>query len=591
MPTETGPTPELYFATVRAIGTPLQKTIVDPLVNALQCANFHLESQKLSDRLYELEPTSSVLSGLIPKPNVSGTNRYLALMNVGDYIRSATQRSDAVLMEGLRYLNSRGRELARAEATTKGRRGIAYLFRNLMHPAEVTRLRKLYDRQLFVLSIFSSETKRREHLEDALAGDRHKAQQFGDSAATLMAREAGLGLPAAMFEPDVSRSRRFRLNIPRTFEHGDLFLDIEDHAGLPQQIERFVDLIFGHPFHTPTPDEIGMADAFGAELQSGNLARQVGAAICSEVGELLTTGTNDVPKAGGGVYREADIPDNRDYNSGEWGYDPSDRTRRQVLADLVERMLADPLWLKQLDVLIPRFGETKPAHALAMALELARADEGPLHDRSLLEDLVDSIVTSQIIRAGQFFDVIEYGRTMHAEMDAITSAARKGVSIRGATLYCTTLPCHECTRLIIGSGIKRVIFIEPYEKSRFNELYRSEVRITTLAESRRASDPNRIDFVPYVGISPKRFNELFSWVPRKAEDVDTHAGRPLMGNARDWLTERSSSKVREGIISESALNSTGRLNDLIEHEAELIDEYRSDYVSVMEMMERMAAEP
>lgn len=51
---------------------------------------------------------------------------------------------------------------------------------------------------------------------------------------------------------------------------------------------------------------------------------------------------------------------------------------------------------------------------------------------------------------------------VHAEQNAITQAARLGVSVDGATLYCTHQPCTICTRIIINSGIKRVVYKNPY---------------------------------------------------------------------------------------------------------------------------------
>ena len=51
---------------------------------------------------------------------------------------------------------------------------------------------------------------------------------------------------------------------------------------------------------------------------------------------------------------------------------------------------------------------------------------------------------------------------VHAEQNAICQAAKLGVSLEGATLYCTHQPCTICTRLIINSGIKRVIYKYPY---------------------------------------------------------------------------------------------------------------------------------
>ncbi len=51
---------------------------------------------------------------------------------------------------------------------------------------------------------------------------------------------------------------------------------------------------------------------------------------------------------------------------------------------------------------------------------------------------------------------------LHAEANAITKVAKSGNSSDGATLYVTTSPCMECSKLIIQSGIKRVVFSEKY---------------------------------------------------------------------------------------------------------------------------------
>ncbi len=51
---------------------------------------------------------------------------------------------------------------------------------------------------------------------------------------------------------------------------------------------------------------------------------------------------------------------------------------------------------------------------------------------------------------------------LHAEANAITKIARSGNNSDGATLYVTASPCIECAKLIIQSGIKRVIYGEHY---------------------------------------------------------------------------------------------------------------------------------
>lgn len=51
---------------------------------------------------------------------------------------------------------------------------------------------------------------------------------------------------------------------------------------------------------------------------------------------------------------------------------------------------------------------------------------------------------------------------LHAEANAITKLAKSSNSSEGATMYCTASPCIECAKLIIQSGIKRVVYSEQY---------------------------------------------------------------------------------------------------------------------------------
>ena len=51
---------------------------------------------------------------------------------------------------------------------------------------------------------------------------------------------------------------------------------------------------------------------------------------------------------------------------------------------------------------------------------------------------------------------------LHAEANAITKVAKSGNSSEGATLYVTAFPCLECSKLIIQSGIKRVVYRDEY---------------------------------------------------------------------------------------------------------------------------------
>lgn len=56
----------------------------------------------------------------------------------------------------------------------------------------------------------------------------------------------------------------------------------------------------------------------------------------------------------------------------------------------------------------------------------------------------------------------EICRAVHAEQNAIISAAVKGVSIKGGTLYVNTYPCSICTRMLINAEIKRIVYDSDY---------------------------------------------------------------------------------------------------------------------------------
>lgn len=53
-------------------------------------------------------------------------------------------------------------------------------------------------------------------------------------------------------------------------------------------------------------------------------------------------------------------------------------------------------------------------------------------------------------------------RTIHAEQNAVIRAARNGISVKGATLYCTMEPCLPCAMTVVGLGVVRVVAEHPY---------------------------------------------------------------------------------------------------------------------------------
>ncbi|RLE42841.1 cell division protein DedD [Candidatus Woesearchaeota archaeon] len=60
-------------------------------------------------------------------------------------------------------------------------------------------------------------------------------------------------------------------------------------------------------------------------------------------------------------------------------------------------------------------------------------------------------------------------RTVHAEQNAICQAAKFGISLDGATMYCTMEPCYTCAKMIINAGIKRVVCLHRYHAGKDTE--------------------------------------------------------------------------------------------------------------------------
>ena len=234
--------------------------------------------------------------------------------------------------------------------------------------------------------------------------------------------------------------------------------------------------------------------AKGAALRSADLSRQVGAAIFSATGEAITLGANEVPKPGGGTYFEGDDPDYRDFAQGS---DYNEQEKRGIVREFVRRL--------------------DDAHCLAIP-----ASAGIFETLGKKVQYVLEGKGGPDLKTARVMDLLEFGRQIHAEMNAICDAARLGKPVKDATLYCTTFPCHMCAKLILGSGISRVVYIEPYPKSYAEEMYSKQIALESLPAGEK-----RVLFEPFTGVAPFRYRDLFEKRKRKDED----------GVAQEWMSD------------------------------------------------------
>jgi deoxycytidylate deaminase len=157
---------------------------------------------------------------------------------------------------------------------------------------------------------------------------------------------------------------------------------------------------------------------------------------------------------------------------------------------------------------------------------------------------LDQGVIRQVLEESGIRDLTEFGRVVHAEMEALLSCARNGVSTANTTLYCTTFPCHNCAKHLVAAGVKRVVYVEPYSKSKALVLHDDSIVASGVA----ATDGIRaVAFEPFVGVGPRRFFELFSMslgssYPLIRKDKDT-------GKRVDWNIAKAQLRLQMKPVS------------------------------------------
>jgi deoxycytidylate deaminase len=199
-------------------------------------------------------------------------------------------------------------------------------------------------------------------------------------------------------------------------------------------------------------------------LRSADLSRQVGAVV-TKGEEILSTGANDCPKFGGGLYWPEYNPQSHAF---EDKHDGRDYMRGEDSNKIEQGKIIEGI--------------------------LAKAKQHGL----------DSTKLKNVLEESRIRDLTEYGRVVHAEMEALLSCARNNVNTRGGQLFSTTFPCHNCAKHIVAAGIERVVFIEPYQKSKAAEFHSDSISVGFLPSE------NTVHFEPFVGVGPRRFFDLFS---------------------------------------------------------------------------------
>jgi deoxycytidylate deaminase len=441
----------------------------------------------LKDRLTRFGYTAIEikLSSLLPQPaSDSGEyHRIKELMKAGDDLREK-ESNNGILAYGASKLIM----LSRPSGDGK----TAYIVNSLKHPDEVEVLRKIYGQGFYLFGVHADKKRRLHYLEQ-------------DKGLTAMQA-------AELTEVDEDEKLAHGQRTRDTYHLADFFLNFgKNDDQVKNTVLRFLELIFSHPFKNPTFDEFAMFMAFSSSVRSGDLSRQVGAVITRNQ-QILATGANECPASGGGLYWAEvdpesgivkDVQDGKDYTRNE---DSNRAEQNEIIRGILDGI-------------------------------------------SQLEGVGSDVLggVEYQLKQSRIRDLTEFGRVVHAEMEAILSCAREGINCTGGTLYCTTFPCHNCAKHLIAAGIKRVVYVEPYPKSKALDFHSESIELRTSNEVDAKAE--QVLFEPFTGVGARRFLDLFS--------MSLGAGNKLRrkdsdGNAVSW--EQSSSLPRVALLPESYRN-------------------------------------
>ena len=439
---------EAFFGLIAPIGIDL--TAVElALEQAFRSVDYDINKVKLTTIFEELNDVYDVSYN-------SEYERYEKFISAGDKLCKESGRNDILALYGIEKLKLFSPRDSEDMLPTS----VCHVFRQIKRTEEIETLRNVYGRNILFLACYSSKHDRKQNLVKKLLKTNRGASKTSLESMALQI------IAIDEDEKDVPSGQR----VLECYPHADFVIDCSNNQTLLSSVDGLVKIYFGHPFISPTKDEYCSYFANAASYRSLDLSRQVGAAIFSDSGEVVALGCNEVPKAGGGTYWDDSVCDQRDYAV---GHDSNQQVKQDMARDALVRLQEN--WL------VDKYRKLSPERLSLQALDLPGAP----------------------LKRAMLADVIEYGRMVHAEMNAITDAARSRKSTQDCTLYCTTMPCHLCTKLVIASGIKRVVYLQPYPKSLVDELYTDSVSID------KADEPNKVSFETLKGVTPNGFRMAF----------------------------------------------------------------------------------
>ena len=461
--------PDLIFGLVAPIGTK-----IDLLQKSLE---IEISSYRYDVKIINVsELIDSISKEFNLRNQYSGNLRIQDKIDLGNEICRISKSKDFLSKAAIGKIKNHQESLGKLPTSELGipreKKPIAYIVRQLKRPEEVKLLKTIYSGQFIQISANNSQDVRSSVLKDLIFKEYPEKSPvevdvFARQIISDDADEAG---------------KEYGQKISDTFYTADFFVECKSRESVDIAIKRFLKGFFGSNLVSPTRDEYGSYFAKAASLKTVDMSRQVGAAVFTQGGEIVIMGCNDVAKAGGGLFWEEDQDKHRDIDIGS---EANKEETSRIIYSFLETL------------------KGKGIVNLAPEQILSRSDVKDAISESLIGDIT------------------EYGRMVHAEMNAITDAARLGRSLHDTNMYVTTYPCHNCAKHIVASGVKRVVYVEPYPKSRAAKLYRHAIT--------ESSENSGVIFEHFYGISPTIYKFVFERKKRKLPGggvQDWQHGRP-----------------------------------------------------------------
>lgn len=449
---------ELFFGITYLLGAEIEALrVIDELKTILE--------DKLAYRVYVIDVADIIQSCDISK---NTKYNYRELMEHAQHI-CCLHKNRAALMCGAidKIIKIRNNNTRRN----------AYIINAIKRPEEFSLLKKIYREAFFLIGIYMPEPERKEKLRNEIPG--------------LEDNEIDRIMIEDEKSSDTKSGTKYGTNSKAVYHQADALIDVSSNSkkfpldssenSSVRVLNRLINLIFGNPYYTPTFHEHAMFMAFCNSIHSSDLSRQVGAALCLD-NQIIALGANECQQSGGLPYFT-----NEDYSDFPHG---KDYTRN---CDSNSQMIN-----KVIKSILDKYNEFSRGNN-------TNIDENILNAKGDNTN-IDENILKDALKQSELRSITEYGRMVHAEMNAITNCARRGVSTNGGVLYCTTFPCHNCAKHIVAAGIRHIYFVEPYPKSKALELF--DDSIVYHYDQRKAD--KRVVLEPYIGITAKRYHDLFS---------------------------------------------------------------------------------